>query len=149
MRSDRVVFPESMCAEIPMLRTLSMGGMDFSFSLLLLVQTWVKRACGGPDSGQMATPPGGGVYSMPRCLPALSGERIGLLDGGQLDVENQRGVRRNRPTRRAPFTVGKGGRNGQLALATHLHPVDALLPPLDHHAGAQRKLDGLAAIQGA
>src|SRR5207244_256936 len=53
-----------------------------------------------------------------------------LLHVDQLDVEDQRGVGRDH-ARRAALAVAERGRDGELALAPHLHPGDALVPALD------------------
>ena len=63
----------------------------------------------------------------------------------QLHVEFQGRVRWDDPSRAArAVTQGRG--DDQRARAAFLHPLDALVPPLDHHAAAQREHEGLTAI---
>src|SRR6185437_8562837 len=70
---------------------------------------------------------------------------VRLLYVEQFDVEDQRRVRRNHAARTAR-TVAKLRWNHERALAAHLHAGHALVPPLDHAAGAERKAERRAAI---
>src|SRR6266568_8312785 len=72
--------------------------------------------------------------------------RDGLsCDGEQLDLEHQRRVGRD-SAREAARAVAELGRDGELALAAHLHALHALVPALDDLAGAELELEGIAAI---
>src|ERR1700686_5595464 len=63
----------------------------------------------------------------------------------QLHLEDQRGVGRDDPTC-ALGAVAQLGRNGELALAAHLHGRDAFAPAGDDLALAAGKLEGVAVV---
>src|SRR4029453_16248591 len=44
--------------------------------------------------------------------------------------------------------VGEVGRDHELAAPADLHPDDALIPPRDHLAGAELKVEWLASVPG-
>src|SRR5262249_23979255 len=73
----------------------------------------------------------------------------GLLAGDreQLDVELERGVGWDRP--HLLVAVGQGRRDGQPALAAHLHSRHALVPAGDDLAHPDAEAERLAAIVGA
>src|SRR6516162_10913141 len=81
--------------------------------------------------------------------PALQGYqcRPSALHVEQLDVEDQRRVRRN-DAAGAACAVAERGRNDQRALAADLHGGNALVPAGDHAVLADRKLERLIAIDG-
>jgi len=62
----------------------------------------------------------------------------------ELDVEMENRVGRNRTLSTA--TVAFLGRNGELPLLPDAHPINPLLPTLDHHAQAKLELDRLAPL---
>src|SRR5262245_2048644 len=67
----------------------------------------------------------------------------------QLDLEDQRRVRRDDVPRPA-LAVPEARRDDQLSLPAHFHPLQALLPTLDHLALAQGdRAERLAAVQAA
>src|SRR5688572_14468502 len=70
-----------------------------------------------------------------RCYPVCYPP---LLHIEQLDLENQRCVRRNHPAG-APRAIAELGRDDEHALAADLHAGHALVPALDHPAAAQGK----------
>src|SRR6185503_3896212 len=67
------------------------------------------------------------------------------VDAEQLDFEDQRRVGRNHAARAARAVAELGG-DGQAAIATDLHPLDAFVPTLDDFAPAERKSERIAAI---
>src|SRR6185503_19700597 len=69
----------------------------------------------------------------------------GSVDAEQLDFENQRRVGRNHSAR-AARAVAERGRDGQAAIATDLHSLDAFVPTLDDFASAERKYERIVAI---
>src|SRR5438132_10561550 len=64
------------------------------------------------------------------------------LDAEELDVEQQRRIGWNRPTR-AALTVAKLRRDHQGAHAADFHPGDALVPAANHLSAAQLERDRL------
>src|ERR1022692_2509921 len=64
--------------------------------------------------------------------------RAPLLQVDQLDLEQQRGVRRNDAAGPAG-AIAEGRRDDQRALAADLHAGDAFVPPLDHLALPERE----------
>ena len=72
---------------------------------------------------------------------ARSGDFFG---GEKLDVEDERGVRGNHAAR-AAFAVAHVRRNREGALAARPHAGEALFPPLNHAAFAEREGEGLTA----
>ena len=73
---------------------------------------------------------------------------VRLLDLEQLDVEDQRGVRRNHAAG-AARAVAQSRRNHERALAAHLHAGNAFVPALDHAARAERERERGVAIARA
>src|SRR3954468_16057635 len=67
------------------------------------------------------------------------------LDAEQLDIEDQRGVRRNEAAG-AAVAIAEFCRNDQGALAADLHGGDALIPARDDTLHADRKFERGAAI---
>src|SRR5581483_4122175 len=63
----------------------------------------------------------------------------------RLHVEDERGVRRD-DTAGAALAVAELGRDDQAAFAADLHRRDALVPALDHAAGADRERERAAAV---
>src|SRR5262249_10110105 len=81
--------------------------------------------------------------------PMIARRTIGsLLDVDQLDLEDERRLRRDRG-RLTLFAIGKLGGDDQLALAAPLPAGNAFVPALYHLAGAECEVDGLAAIERA
>src|SRR5262245_59064439 len=72
----------------------------------------------------------------------------GITDSEQLDLEDQRGVRRD-DAGSAAFAVGEVGGDGQLAFAADLHGEDTFIPTFDHLADADLELERHAAIDRA
>src|SRR6516225_11743810 len=70
-----------------------------------------------------------------------------LLHAQELHVEQQRRIRRDH-TARSARAVAERRRDDQRALAADLHAGNALIPPGDHPALADRKLERLVAIDG-
>src|SRR5262245_60833585 len=68
-----------------------------------------------------------------------------LLDLNHLNLEDQLGVGRNLRRRAAP-AVGQLGGEPQVALAPDLHAGYALVPALDHFAGAKFEGERLAGV---
>src|SRR5262249_23545753 len=64
----------------------------------------------------------------------------------QLDLEDERGVRRDH-RRKAARTVPQVRGDGQLALAADAHPLDPLVPPLDDLASPEGKRERAAAVE--
>ena len=71
------------------------------------------------------------------------------FDCEQLDVKDERRVRRNHAVAGAADAVGEIGRNDEATRAADLHSRDALLPAQNHAPAAQRKRERLTAIEGA
>src|SRR5688500_10416264 len=69
------------------------------------------------------------------------------LDAEQLDLEDQRRVRRN-DAAGAARAVAKVRWNDQRALAADLHRRDAFIPALDHTTDTDREFERLTAIDG-
>src|SRR5438067_12041770 len=76
-------------------------------------------------------------------LVMASPERLLYVE--QLDLEDQRRVRRDHATSTAR-AVAERRRDRQPADATDLHALDAFVPALDHPATAKRERERLAAI---
>src|SRR5262245_29024930 len=74
--------------------------------------------------------------------------RPSALDVHQVDDEDQRRVRLDR-WRLALRAVGQVRRDDQLAPPALLHADQALVPSLDHLAGAELEVEGLSAVIGA
>src|ERR1700722_9233872 len=70
---------------------------------------------------------------------------VALFDPEQLDVEQQRRVRRD-DTAGAARTVAESRRNDQRTLAADLHGGDAFVPALNHVALADSEFEWLVAI---
>src|SRR4030095_15666733 len=70
-----------------------------------------------------------------------------LLHSPELDVEHERRVGRNRT--QALGAIRQLGRDGQLALAAHPHPLDTEAPASDPRADTERELDRRARVVGA
>src|SRR5690348_1192703 len=68
-----------------------------------------------------------------------------LLDADEVDDEDQRRVRRDRPAR-ALRAVAEVRRDDQLAPPADLHALHALVPAGDDLAGAEREAERLPAI---
>src|SRR5581483_1677784 len=66
----------------------------------------------------------------------------------ELDVEHERRVRRDGPSR-AAGAVAEVGRNDQRSRTADLHPGHALIPAANDFAGAELERKGLVAIAGA
>src|SRR5713101_3513954 len=72
----------------------------------------------------------------------------GLLYTQQLDIEDQRGIRRNHPAG-AACAIAELGRDRQGALASHLHSGDALVPAGNDLVCPEGELTRLAAVDRA
>src|ERR1700682_360487 len=72
----------------------------------------------------------------------------GLLHLEELDVENQGGIRRDRPGG-AARAIAELGRDRQCTRAADLHAGDPLVPAGDYLLGAEGELEGLAAVDRA
>src|SRR5215204_4733130 len=77
--------------------------------------------------------------------PRSGREPRSALQAEQLDIEDQRGVWRDRAAS-AARAIAETGRDDERALATNLHARHALVPTLDDPALADRKLERLVAI---
>src|SRR5262245_8851473 len=112
---------------------------------------WVSAAPSSRACGDSASAPDGVArrlsFSMPRRSPSSASRARAFksADFQQLDFEQKRCVGRNHPAG-AARAVAESGRDGEQARAADLHPLHALVPALDHHAGAERELERLAAI---
>src|SRR4051794_22653307 len=84
--------------------------------------------------------PWGGPYRPARTTP--TGASPDLLE---VHHEDERLTRRDRG-RRPGRAVAQVGRDDQLAAAAHAHAGDALVPALDHLAGAELERERLAAV---
>src|SRR5690606_6606761 len=74
--------------------------------------------------------------------------RRSSADLEELDVEDQRGVRRDHAARTAR-AVALLGRDHEAALAADLHALHALVPTGDHVAGAELEAEEVPAVDGA
>src|SRR4051794_8499510 len=70
-----------------------------------------------------------------------------LLHADQVNHEDESLARLDHAAR-APVAVPQVRRNRQLAAATDLHAGDALVPPRDHTATAERERERLAPVPG-
>lgn len=72
------------------------------------------------------------------------GPALNLLDLQRLDIEDERGVRRN--VAHVLAAVGEVRGNGDSPLAANLNALDADLPALDDFTGAQLEAEWLALL---
>src|SRR5690349_11753423 len=75
------------------------------------------------------------------------GERRSSAHVDEIDDEDQRLATLDGATG-AAVAVAQVRRDGQLAAAAHLHPLDALVPALDDHADTETEVQRRAAVPG-
>src|SRR5262245_13740810 len=112
---------------------------------------WIRVAAEAAPTGSNAASAANRIAV--RIRTSLLESRAGLvrhgLDREQLDVEDQRRVRRDDAVARAAAAIGERRRDDETALAADLHARDALFPAPDHAPAAKRKRKRLAAVARA
>src|SRR5215470_5159766 len=89
-----------------------------------------------------------GDFGQSSHLPSWKRYPPPLLHADHLDIEHQRGIRRN-DAAGAPRAIAEFGRYDQRALAAHLHSGHTLVPPGDNLMRPESELERLAAVERA
>src|SRR5258706_86413 len=112
---------------------------------LTIARAWRRDADGAPVSPRK--PRSIGPARTPDGAPAPARARDALLHVEQLDLEDERGVGRNRTLAARP--IAQIGRDREPALAVHAHALNALVPAADDLALAQDELELRPARDGS